>query len=295
MSPSASPPASPASPAASDCSIATERDTIEKQQIKLFHAYEIFESTGDRPSQEMDVDPGPCPTLTLENATREGECSHCYEHYRKQNGQFVPRLRAWQEFLDFRKRWCTPDQFAQYEVSTFQHMQELGITWKLEMKPELQTKLDKWREFYVHVCGRKLGHARKRQAEAQKQLDRLAKLPPEEVAKEAQDRRFADGTFSHRLQAPDYWRDEKDFWCGVARNRGQLQPWIEKELSNIQEKFTPASLQPVAQKRRLLVRSNRIRTRKSERLQKQPAPHLPKLPVRPTRVFKSRKRRRLQV
>lgn len=285
----------PSSPAVSDCSIATVQNTIERERAKLCSAYGMFERTGGRWSQGINDNPGPCPTLTQENITREGECFHCYEHWRKQNDEIAPKLKAWQAFLDFQEIWRAPERFKQYKESTHRHMQEQGFTWKLEMEPELQTELDKWREFYVHVRGRKVGYSRKRQAEAQDQLDRLATLPPEEVAKEARNWYFADGSFSHRLQASDHWLREENFWDGLARNHGQLLPWIERELSKIQGELTPASPQRSAQMRRRLVRSNSVRTRQSERLRNlPPASSLPKLPVRPTRVFKSRRRKRLR-
>lgn len=266
----------PPSPATSNSSIVTAPDNIETNKAELYEGFETFKATGGRPSREIDDDPGHCPTPTRENTSLDGECYHCYDHWANQCCRFYPEWNAWEGFLDFRTKWRAPDKFAQYKESTLRHMQEQGISWNIELEPGRQTKLDEWREFHIYWLGRKVGYCRKRQAKAQQELDRLAKLPPEEVAEEARDR-TADA------------RSWEDYWRRAARDVARLLPWIEGEFPKIQEELAAASLEQARQKRR-----RGAGTRWSGRLREELPPVLPMLPVRPTRVFKSRRRRGLR-
>jgi hypothetical protein len=138
---------------------------LEEEIEDICSTYNDLISMGGRPTAPINHDPGFCDP----SKSDKDKEYHLRDHWARQERRINEEHQRWMTFREYQERVRDPSLFEEYIQSVREFMCDARIEWCVQLHPEQQTKLDEWKEFFIHE--------RRRYRHYEQKLKRTQDLP----------------------------------------------------------------------------------------------------------------------
>jgi hypothetical protein len=142
---------------------------LEQRIADICSTYQELINIGGRPSAPINHDPGVCDP----SKSDVDKAYHVSDHWSIEGKRVEDDYHRWVKFRKYQDHVRIPKLFGKYIESVRKFLCDERIEWSVQLDRERQTKLDEWKEFYIHE--------RRRHQEIGKKYAQLQTLPKSEV------------------------------------------------------------------------------------------------------------------